>query len=53
MSRWVLFAVAAGAVILAQYVDRGSSYLADRQQIARGQGDDNILTGTIRRPPTR
>jgi hypothetical protein len=48
MSRWVLFAVAAGAVVLAQYVDRGSSWLAERHEIARGQGDDGILTGTVR-----
>lgn len=50
MSRWILFAVAAGAVVLAQYVDRGSSWLAERQEIARNQGDDSIVTGSIRQP---
>ena len=53
MSRWALFAVAAAAVVLAQYVDRGSSRLAQQQELARSQGDDAVLTGTIRRTPQR
>jgi hypothetical protein len=48
MSRWILFAVAAGAVVLTQYVDRGSSWLAQRQEIARSNGDDAITTGSVR-----
>lgn len=50
MSRWILFAVAAAAVVLTQYVDRGSSWLAERQQIAREQVDDAIVTGSVRQP---
>jgi hypothetical protein len=53
MSRVLLFAVAAAAVILAQYVDRGSSYLVQQQEIARSQGDDNVTTGAIRRGQQR
>lgn len=55
MSRWMLFAVAAAAVVMAQYVDRGSQALRERQQeIARHQSfDDNLTTGSIRRNPSR
>ncbi|MDP2802262.1 MAG: hypothetical protein Q8O26_10295 [Phreatobacter sp.] len=54
MSRWVLFAVAAASVVLAQFVDRGSKDLAEGIQTARmPQSDDDIRTGTVRRPPQR
>ncbi|MBY0360826.1 MAG: hypothetical protein K2X45_02875 [Phreatobacter sp.] len=54
MSRWVLFAVAAASVVLAQFIDRGSKDLAEGMQTARmQQADDDIRTGTVRRPPQR
>ena len=53
MSRLALFIIAAGAVVLAQYVDRGSFYIAQQQEIARGQADDNVLTGSTRRGSNR
>lgn len=54
MSRWVLIAVAAASVILAQFVDRGSKDLADGLQTARApQSDDDIRTGSVRRAPQR
>lgn len=52
MSRWMLFAVAAAAIVMAQYVDRGSQVLRERQdEIARHQSDDGLTTGSIRRNP--
>ncbi len=53
MSRWLLFVVAAAAVVTAQFIDRGSKELAESRQWARGNADDAIQTGTIRRPPQR
>jgi hypothetical protein len=55
MSRWVLFAVAAASVLMAQFVDRGSKDLAQNLQAVRSPlpADDNILTGSIRRQPPR
>lgn len=52
MSRWMLFAVAAAAIVMAQYVDRGSQVLRERQdEIARHHSDDGLTTGSIRRNP--
>ena len=57
MSRWVLMLVAAGAVILAQFIDRGSQQIVNLNDLARQDrpiaGDDNVLTGSIRRNPNR
>ncbi|KAF0129952.1 MAG: hypothetical protein FD152_2166 [Xanthobacteraceae bacterium] len=53
MSRWLLFLVAAAAVVTAQFIDRGSKELAEARQWARGTSDDAIQTGTIRRPQQR
>lgn len=54
MSRWVLFAVAAGAVILARIADSGSIQLAGRQEVPRhAAGDDGLVTGSVRRPSPR
>lgn len=53
MSRWIVFAVAAAAVVLANFVDRGSKELVQNGQWARPAGDDAILTGTVRRPAQR
>lgn len=55
MSRWVLFAVAAASVLMAQFVDRGSKDLAQNLQAVRSPlpADDNILTGSIRRQTQR
>jgi hypothetical protein len=54
MSRWVLIAVAAASVLLAQFVDRGSKDLAEGLQTARAPvSDDDIRTGSVRRPPQR
>lgn len=49
MSRWILFAIAAASILIANTADQGSSQLAD-QQVARGQpADDGILTGSASR----
>lgn len=55
MSRWVLFAVAAASVLLAQFVDRGSKDLAQELHAARPPivADDAIMTGSVRRQPQR
>ncbi len=55
MSRWVLFAMAAASILLAQFVDRGSKDLAQNLQAIRSPApsDDNIMTGSVRRPPQR
>ncbi|MCZ8314707.1 hypothetical protein [Phreatobacter sp.] len=55
MSRWVLFAVAAASILLAQFVDRGSKDLAQELHAARPPivADDAIMTGSVRRPPQR
>jgi len=55
MSRWVLFAVAAASILLAQFVDRGSKDLAQELHAARPPivADDAITTGTVRRQPQR
>lgn len=53
MSRWLLFLVAALAVVLAPFIDRGSREMAESRQWARGTADDAIQTGTIRRPQQR
>mgnify|MGYP001199921314 CR=1 FL=1 len=53
MSRWLLFLVAALAVVLTQFADRGSKELMEGRQWARGTADDTIQTGSIRRPPQR
>ncbi len=57
MSRMVLVLVAAGAVLLAQFIDRGSQQIVNLNDLARQDrpiaGDDNVLTGTIRRGPNR
>ena len=55
MSRWVLFAVAAASVLLAQFVDRGSKDLAQELHAARPPivADDAIMTGSVRRQPKR
>jgi hypothetical protein len=57
MSRLVLFVVAAGAVVLAQFIDRGSQQIVNLNDLARQDrpigADDNVLTGSIRRPPQR
>jgi hypothetical protein len=53
----VLVLVAAGAVLLAQFIDRGSQQIVNLNDLARQDrpiaGDDNVLTGTIRRGPNR
>lgn len=51
MSRIVLFLVAAGAVILAQFADRTTANLPGGQSLATRQqaADDAIVTGAIRR----
>ncbi|MBN8938763.1 MAG: hypothetical protein J0H01_04700 [Rhizobiales bacterium] len=57
MSRFVLFLIAAAAVVFAQYVDRSTAHLDGSQSVAhRDRGvnpDDAIITGTTRRPPAR
>ena len=55
MSRWVLFAVAAASVLLAQFVDRGSKDLAQELHAARPPivADDAIMTGSVRHQPQR
>lgn len=51
MSRIVLFVVAAGAVVLAQFADRSTAHLPGSQSVATRQqaSDDAIVTGAIRR----
>ncbi|WP_170181796.1 hypothetical protein [Phreatobacter stygius] len=57
MSRFVLFLIAAAAVVCAQYVDRGTAHLAGTESFAQRDGgpsaDDAILTGSTRRQPAR
>lgn len=57
MSRWVLMLVAGAAVVLAQFIDRGSQQILNLNELARQDrpiaGDDNVVTGSIRRSPNR
>lgn len=55
MSRWILFAIAAASVLIANTADQGSNRLAEQQHATRGHSaDDNIVTGSAsRRPPSR
>ncbi|MCZ0735145.1 hypothetical protein [Phreatobacter sp. AB_2022a] len=51
MSRIVLFLVAAGAVVLAQFADRRTAHLPGAESLAARQQavDDAIVTGAVRR----
>lgn len=55
MLRISLALVAIMAIVLAQYVDRGSAVLSEAVEVAHRQNapahadDDNVVTGSIRR----
>lgn len=55
MSRWILFAIAAASILIANTADQGSHRLAGQQHAERDRpADDAIVTGSVsRRSPGR